>query len=172
MSSLTESDEAIKECCKGVATMSAQTIARLTQERDEAVFDLAALITEIDAARASHAERGYDAAHDAEHGLDHLHRLAEHYALRRTHASVVKAVSLLLAAADLRSAQGAGAPSPRPEQEIKAEALEEAAREWSMKGWSEQMPHGTSRPALIIGMAQGATNWLLGRAEKVRRGEK
>lgn len=52
-------------------------------------------------------------------------------------------------------------------QLIAAKALRDAADAWQAGEWSESMPHGTSRLALILGMAQRAANWLRARADRI-----
>lgn len=42
---------------------------------------------------------------------------------------------------------------------------------WQTGGWADEMPRGASRPALILGMAQRATDWLRARADRIARGE-
>lgn len=58
------------------------------------------------AERARHSEKGYDTAHDARHGITHLHEWAEHYA-DGTDEGYIKALSLLVAARALRIAREA-----------------------------------------------------------------
>ena len=48
MSTLTDSDDARRECCRTVADTSAATVARLTRERDEARAQVAAVLAECD----------------------------------------------------------------------------------------------------------------------------
>lgn len=53
---------------------------------------------------------------------------------------------------------------------VKAEALREAADAWQVGGWSNDIPKGDTRPALILGMAQAGLNWLRTRADLIERG--
>ena len=53
---------------------------------------------------------------------------------------------------------------------VRAEALREAADAWQVGGWADDLPKGTARPALILGMAQRATNWLRVRADRLAAG--
>lgn len=56
----------------------------------------------------------------------------------------------------------------RSEAEIKAEALREAAEAWTQGAWATDMPpKGADRPALILGMAQSAGDWLRARAARI-----
>lgn len=58
----------------------------------------------------------------------------------------------------------AGRP-PRPERVVKAEALREAANDWQVGGWAAVLPTGTTRPEVILGMAQRATEFFRARAD-------
>lgn len=52
-----------------------------------------------------------------------------------------------------------------------AQVLREAADAWQMDGWAEDVPAGSSRQALIIGMAQRAGDWLRARAARIEAGD-
>ena len=65
------------------------------------------------AERATHASRGYDAAHDAEHGAERLLGWAMHYAQRGEH---IKSWSLVLAARELLARAAIAAYEGRGEQ--------------------------------------------------------
>ena len=54
---------------------------------------------------------------------------------------------------------------PRTEAVVKAEALKEAADAWQSGGWAKELPKGTTRAQLIIGMSQATLDWLRKRAE-------
>jgi hypothetical protein len=58
---------------------------------------------------------------------------------------------------------------PRPERVVKAEALREAARAWQMNGWAGDLPTGSERVSLILGMSQRAVDFLLARADRIER---
>ncbi len=51
--------------------------------------------------------------------------------------------------------------------EVAQQALRDAADDWQMGGWAEDLPAGDSRPALILGEAQRATDWLRARADQL-----
>lgn len=55
---------------------------------------------------------------------------------------------------------------------IAAEALREAADGYQIGGWSDDIPIGPSRPALILGMSQRAVKWLRDRANKIEQAGK
>ena len=59
---------------------------------------------------------------------------------------------------------------PRSESEIAAEALRAAASAWQMNKWADDLPKGTSRPALILGMVQRAIDFLRERADHIEQG--
>lgn len=71
-------------------------------------------LRDVAAERATHADRGWTPNHDRTHGVDHLVRLAEHYAHGQGPAAevegvydreyLVKAASLLVAAVELMDA--------------------------------------------------------------------
>ncbi len=48
-----------------------------------------------------------------------------------------------------------------------AQVLRDAADAYQVGGWADDMPAGSSRPALILGMAQRATDWLRARADRI-----
>ena len=52
---------------------------------------------------------------------------------------------------------------------VKASALREAADEWQIGAWADDLPTGGSRPQLILGMAQRATDWLRARADRMEQ---
>lgn len=52
-----------------------------------------------------------------------------------------------------------------------AQVLRDAAEAWQYGGWADDMPKGTDRTALILGMAQRAATWLRARAARVAAGE-
>lgn len=54
---------------------------------------------------------------------------------------------------------------------IAAKALRDAADAWQTGGWADDIPKGATRPAVVLGMAQRATNWLRARADRIERGE-
>ena len=54
---------------------------------------------------------------------------------------------------------------------IAAEALREAAGVWMQGHWADDLPtQGASRPQLILGMAQRASDWLRARADDLEAG--
>lgn len=55
--------------------------------------------------------------------------------------------------------------------DIQAEALREAAASYQRGGWALAMPAGSDRPALILGMAQRAIDWLRVRADEMDGGK-
>ena len=68
--------------------------------------------------------------------------------------------------ADARAALEAVADELRAEGAAKA--LREAADAWQVSGWAADVPPaGADRPALILGMAQRATNFLRSRADQI-----
>jgi hypothetical protein len=76
-------------CGSGVAArLAAEERAVTTRARNE--FD-----TKVQAERRTHAERGFTAEHDDEHGLDHLLMWAQEYAFR---GEAVKSASMIEAA--------------------------------------------------------------------------
>lgn len=52
-----------------------------------------------------------------------------------------------------------------------ARVLRDAANEWQTGGWAESVPPSGGRPALLIGMAQRASDWLRARADRIERQE-
>ena len=63
------------------------------------------------------------------------------------------------------AARGAAAPA-----EHDAQVLRDAADSWQWGGWSSDMPKGSDRTAIILGMSQGAATWLRARAERIAAG--
>ena len=56
-------------------------------------------------------------------------------------------------------------------REAEVRALEEAADTWTQGAWSDYTPpRGAIRPQIILGMAQGAGDWLRARAVEIRSG--
>lgn len=53
-------------------------------------------------------------------------------------------------------------------RKAKANALEEAADAWQQGGWAESLPKGQNRAAVILGMAQNATEFLRNRAKQLK----
>lgn len=69
-----------------------------------------------------------------------------------------------------RGDEAAGAEFDRWLAEHDAQVLRDAADEWQVDGWADDLPTGMSRPGLILGMAQRATNWLRARADRIAAG--
>lgn len=54
--------------------------------------------------------------------------------------------------------------------EHNAQVLRDAALAWQTGSWADDLPKGGSRAALILGMAQRATDWLRARADRIAAG--
>lgn len=124
--------------CGGVLDHDVAECVSPVFSRVRTAFAEAQLLTmAVKAERATHAERGWTSDHDEEHGLAHLHELAEQYATRGDDQGMIKAASLLLAASDLRKA---GAPS-------EAQAIAGVQR-WMALDLQMALGHGTKTPDL------------------------
>lgn len=71
--------------------------------------------------------------------------------------------------ADMLAAAGLLATAEHDAQ-VAAQALREAAAAWQTGGWAGDLPRGSTRHAVVLGMAQNATDWLRARADRIAGG--